>query len=214
MLLCPRSLLEGPCAVSPFHDLLWSNGTRANRYSWFPGHAQPPAQPLLSTCNWRASYREHPVRTQSVHSLFRTWPALRELGQQATLPFVEPTNPPTQSPYGLLSPCRASRWCVRLWPNAGTTTRRPVSRPSAWRNASASWSTWTDSRGGAAPRRRFPKTARWTLPNSSSGAGRAKSKEAAPVAKVQRQQEAAPERCFLENQGVTPLPVSCGAEQK
>lgn len=82
-------------------------------------------------------------------------------------------SPPQELPPPLrglwtLSPCRASRRCARRWPSAGTTTPRPGSRRSAWPSASASWSTWTGSRGGAARRRRSPKTAPSTLPNSSS----------------------------------------------
>ena len=76
--------------------------------------------------------------------------------------------PPLLRGLWTLSPCRASRRCARRWPNAGTMTPRPGSRRSAWPSASASWSTWTGSPGGAARRRRSPKTAPSTLPNSSS----------------------------------------------
>lgn len=83
------------------------------------------------------------------------------------LPHPQELPPPLRSLW-TLSPCRASRRCARRWPSAGTTTPRPGSRRSAWPSASASWSTWTGSPGGAARRRRSPKTAPSTLPNSSS----------------------------------------------
>uniref|UniRef100_A0A0E9WZJ0 receptor protein serine/threonine kinase n=1 Tax=Anguilla anguilla TaxID=7936 RepID=A0A0E9WZJ0_ANGAN len=38
------------------------------------------------------------------------------------------------------------------------TTQRPGSLRSVWPSASATWSTWTSCRGGAAPRRRSPRT--------------------------------------------------------
>lgn len=120
--------------------------------------------------------------------------------------YLAPLEPPlTLRCLWTIFPCRASRQCVRHWPSAGTMTPRPGSLRSAWQSASASWSIWTDSRGGAARKRRFLNMAPWTLPNSSARRpGWAESMEAAPVAKEQRQQEAAPEGCFLEPQGSFP----------
>lgn len=95
---------------------------------------------------------------------------------------LSPSCHPSQGPVDPL-PCRASRRCARRWPSAGTTTPRPGSRRSAWRSASASWSTWTGSRGGAAQRRRSPKTAPSALPSSSS---RGRPSAAAPWPKSRR----------------------------
>jgi hypothetical protein len=66
------------------------------------------------------------------------------------------------------------------------------------------WSTWTDYRGGATLRRRFPKTAPWTLPNSSSGAGRAKPKKATLSPKNRGSRKLPWTKGFLEKRRVPP----------
>lgn len=173
--------------VLSLHFTMWPKGTRETRYSRFPGQC-------TATCT--ASSAHMPLAGLMLWVLCRY--VVSASGLHCRNKVSRPPRPPgarqpTNSCHLWASlPFRASRWCVRRWPSAGTTTQRPVSRPSVWRSASASWSTWTDSRGGAAPRRRFPKMARWALPNSSSRAGWPESKEVTPVAKEQRQQEAAP----------------------
>lgn len=84
-------------------------------------------------------------------------------------------------PHGhcVCAPCRASRWCVRPWSSAGTTTPRRGWQRSAWPSASASSSTTIGCQEGAALRRRFPKTAP-SPPPSSAGLEAPERREAAP----------------------------------